>query len=227
MDMSTTWATIWLTVSILHGLPLSAPSLTQLARKRLTLPKDKKQLERMSRGHLEFCRPALQLFVEPLNKAIHDFIFQCPQATQSFIGRFIEDLGIMRDNQRSSITSVVLPQRVQQRPKKPPLGFCEIHVDAGVLAGRESSAAAICRDEGSNYMGSSALVVEGVFESRVVNHEAHSLVKFSLSRDMGRHISFGVSPQPQMCRTPCGLFFKGNARRRCAGPTLGRSAPSR
>ena len=46
MDMSTTWATIWLTVSILHGLPLSTPSLTQLARKKSQFTLDKKQLKK-------------------------------------------------------------------------------------------------------------------------------------------------------------------------------------
>ncbi|XP_020164006.1 uncharacterized protein [Aegilops tauschii subsp. strangulata] len=45
-------------------------SQTQLARKRLTFPKHKKQLERMSGGHLEFCRPVLQLFVDLLNNGI-------------------------------------------------------------------------------------------------------------------------------------------------------------
>ncbi|XP_073357841.1 uncharacterized protein [Aegilops tauschii subsp. strangulata] len=41
-----------------------------VGQKSLTLPKDKKRLEKMSRGHLEFCRPILQLFMDLLNNEI-------------------------------------------------------------------------------------------------------------------------------------------------------------
>ena len=42
------------------------------------------------------------------------------------------------------------------------MGYAKIHVDVAVRQGRGGSAAAVCRDSSGNYLGSSALVVEGV-----------------------------------------------------------------
>ena len=51
----------------------------------------------------------------------------------------------------------------RREPKKPPPGFCKIHVDAGVRS-RGGSAVAVCMDDVGNYTGSSALVIEGTFD---------------------------------------------------------------
>ena len=42
------------------------------------------------------------------------------------------------------------------------MAHAKIHVDAAVRPGRGGSAAAVCGDSNGNYLGSSALVVEGV-----------------------------------------------------------------
>ncbi|EMS51162.1 Small RNA degrading nuclease 5 [Triticum urartu] len=72
MDISTTCATIWLMVFIIRGLPLPRPSLSQLRRKDLTVPKDEKELELMWRGHLECSKTVLQFFVDPLNNGTQE-----------------------------------------------------------------------------------------------------------------------------------------------------------
>ena len=84
------------------------------------------------------------------------------QATHGFITRFIDDLGIVNEKNQRGATTVITRDHVHTRPAKPPTGHFKIHVDAGVAGRRGGSAAAICRDEEGNYMGSSALVVEGV-----------------------------------------------------------------
>jgi hypothetical protein len=94
-------------------------------------------------------------------KAIHEGIFQTPQATFSFVRRFIEELEAIREPipvQQPTASR----NNTRQRSKAPPQGFAKIHVDAGVLKGRGGSAAAICRDMNGTYLGSLALIIEGV-----------------------------------------------------------------
>ena len=76
-------------------------------------------------------------------------------------------------------------QRTTQ-PKKPPRGYCKIHVDAGVRGRTGGSAAAICRDEGGNFLGSSALVIEGVTDPATLEAMA-CREALALAADLGIH----------------------------------------
>lgn len=55
-----------------------------------------------------------------------------------------------------------------RRPKAHPPGYAKIHVDADIRAGRGKAAAAICRDRGGSFLGSSALVISGVDDPATV-----------------------------------------------------------
>lgn len=56
-------------------------------------------------------------------------------------------------------------RRAPVRPKAPPTGYAKIHVYAGVARnGLGGSAAAVCLDDSGKYLGSSALVVQGVLD---------------------------------------------------------------
>lgn len=73
-------------------------------------------------------------------KAIHEGIFQSPQTIHSFINRFIDKLDMIKENQpvpNQGLSSA--PEVTTHRPKAQPLGYCKIHVDAGVRQGREGS----------------------------------------------------------------------------------------
>ena len=95
-------------------------------------------------------------------KAIREAIFQSPHMTHGCITRFIADHGIVKENNQRGAGRVAPHNQVHTRPRKPPTGHFKIHVDAGVRGRSGGSAAAVCRDEEGNYLGSSALVVEGV-----------------------------------------------------------------
>lgn len=50
-----------------------------------------------------------------------------------------------------------------RRHKAPPARYAKIHIDAGLsMPSRCGSAAAVCRDDQGNHMGSSVLVVHGI-----------------------------------------------------------------
>ena len=117
-------------------------------------------------------------------KAIHESIFQSPQATHGFVISFIAELDALKPNDLGRANTPGSGHPGQRRPKRPPAGSCKIHVDAGVLTRRGGSAAAVCRDEWGNYMGSSALVVEGVVDSATLEAVA-CREALSLAKDMG------------------------------------------
>ncbi|XP_020149522.1 uncharacterized protein [Aegilops tauschii subsp. strangulata] len=91
-------------------------------------------------------------------KAVHEGIFQSPQAVQNFIRRYCDELNMIRPKVVRAVVYISGPT-VPQQPKAPPMGYAKIHVDAAV---RPEGAVAVCRDSSGNYLGSSALVVEGV-----------------------------------------------------------------
>lgn len=95
-------------------------------------------------------------------KAIHEAIFQSPHQTHIFINRFIDELGIVNDGNRRPRQTGAPTHEQRQSPKRPPPGYCKIHVDAGVRERQGGSAAAVCRDEAGHYLGASVLVIEGV-----------------------------------------------------------------
>ena len=54
------------------------------------------------------------------------------------------------------------------RPKAPPLGFAKIHVDAACRRGLGGSSAVVCRDANGNFLGSSALVIQGMDDPEIL-----------------------------------------------------------
>lgn len=118
-------------------------------------------------------------------KAIHEAIFQSPQATNIFIKRFLEDLAIISSVPNKNSGNAPLSHAVI-KPKRPPTGFCKIHVDAGVRHTRGGSAVAICRDEDGNFMGSSALVIEGLVDPPTLEAIA-CREALSLAEDLNIH----------------------------------------
>ena len=138
----------------------------ELAHKMLALtePKAKQWLFALieSLTHDEFVLLSITMWSiwHARRKAIHEGIFQSPQATQTFINRYRDELYMIRPAVRQ--TSVTTAPSGPIRPKAPPTGFAKIHVDAAVRPGRGGSAAAVCRDSNETCLGSSALVVEGV-----------------------------------------------------------------
>uniref|UniRef100_A0A453SLV5 RNase H type-1 domain-containing protein n=1 Tax=Aegilops tauschii subsp. strangulata TaxID=200361 RepID=A0A453SLV5_AEGTS len=119
-------------------------------------------------------------------KAIHEGIFQSPQATNSFVRRFIDELNMItvRSPTRNSAAPAMGQRAV--RPKAPHAGFAKIHVDAGVRARKGGSAAAVCRDGQGNYLGSSALVVAGLEDPAILEAVA-CREALALAADLNLH----------------------------------------
>lgn len=119
-------------------------------------------MESLPRNQFVFLSVTLWAIWSARRKAIHEGIFQTPQATHSFIKRFIDELVMCKENQPAAMPRASPAGPVRRAPRAPPLGFAKIHVDAGVRQGRGGSAAAVCRDREENYLGSSVLVIPGV-----------------------------------------------------------------
>ncbi|XP_073355276.1 uncharacterized protein [Aegilops tauschii subsp. strangulata] len=98
--------------------------------------------------HMQFIKVAVTLWAiwSSRRKAIHEGIFQSPQATHMFIDRYIRDLEILREPRSSPSTGVAAESRGNRRQKAPPTRYAKIHVDARVSA-REGVTAAVCRDD--------------------------------------------------------------------------------
>jgi ribonuclease HI len=95
-------------------------------------------------------------------KAIHEAIFQSPLSIKGFVDRYIEDLGIVQQQQ----------PKIQRQPTKgitisrwiaPPEGLMKINVDASVSKNLKiASVAAITCSTVGNFLGASALVIKGI-----------------------------------------------------------------
>jgi hypothetical protein len=91
-------------------------------------------------------------------KAIHENQFQSPFSTHTFVEQFIGELEEI--NQESPEVRPV-PAPVP-RWVRPPSGLAKINVDAAMSKNSgQAAAVAVARDDVGNYLGSSALVVEG------------------------------------------------------------------
>lgn len=101
-------------------------------------------------------------------KAIHEGIFQSPQSTHAFIGRFIQELELVRAPGPSTATRGTGAVHQNQRPKAPPLGVAKIHVDVACRKGTGGVAAAVCRDANGSFLGSSALGIAGVDDPAIL-----------------------------------------------------------
>ncbi|KAJ1277594.1 hypothetical protein BS78_04G016200 [Paspalum vaginatum] len=89
-------------------------------------------------------------------KAIHEHVYQSPLSTHMFVERFISDL------------EQTIPQRVEKggsktrQPRRipPPSGAMKVKVDAAVSKNTEIAAvAAVARDDGGVFQGSSAVAI--------------------------------------------------------------------
>lgn len=99
-------------------------------------------------------------------KAIHEAIFQSSHATHSFINNFISELDILKGptnarGPRGAASNIHAGGRTGWRA--PDVGVAKVHVDGGLSRnGRQGAAASICRDRTGIYLGSSAMVFDGI-----------------------------------------------------------------
>ena len=114
--------------------------------------------------HYQFTRFTVTLWAiwSARRKAIHEDIFQTPLSTHGFINSYLEELQII--SRGSSRTGSPQPRApMQSRWVPPPTAVAKVNVDAAVSKTENRGvAAAFCRDSNGNYLGSSAVVFEGI-----------------------------------------------------------------
>ena len=97
-------------------------------------------------------------------QALHENIFQSPLSTHNFIMRYIRELEDCKPKKSAphSAPNVVQPR---QRWISPPPGFAKIRVDGAVSRDNlHGSFSAICRDSYGQFLGASAIKIQGVTE---------------------------------------------------------------
>lgn len=97
-------------------------------------------------------------------QALHENQFQSPFSTNSFVERFINELDSVKPKNKK------MPMAVSPAPRwiKPPRGFQKINVDAAISKNlSKASVAAVARDEDGNFLGASALVLEGCTDAEI------------------------------------------------------------
>ena len=80
-----------------------------------------------------------------------------------FITRFIADLEAIRTPNPTRAPLARTGTSIQ-RPRAPPATYAKIHVDAGVRTRRGGAAVAVCRGTHGLFLGSSALVIPGIWD---------------------------------------------------------------
>ncbi|XP_073362839.1 uncharacterized protein [Aegilops tauschii subsp. strangulata] len=116
-------------------------------------------------------------------KAIHDNEYQSPLSTFSFVNRYLDELEVANLG-RTTTTSPA----VQQRPARwrPPEdeACVKINVDGAISRrGTTGAAAAVCRGRLGNYLGASAIVLDGLVDTPSL--EAHACNEaLVLARDL-------------------------------------------
>ena len=112
--------------------------------------------------HEEFTKIIITLWAiwSARRKAIHESIFQSPEAIHGFIMRYLADLDIIADASQKQGTT--MPQSVQVQKWIPPMeGMVKINVDGGIAKNScKGAAAAVCRDAQGVYLGSSTRIVD-------------------------------------------------------------------
>ncbi|KAF8692175.1 hypothetical protein HU200_039777 [Digitaria exilis] len=100
-----------------------------------------------------------------VRKAIHEEQFQSPLSTHCFVERFVVELGQIKEPvQKKRAVQVQVPKWIP-----PPEGLAKVNVDATLSKNSNLVvAAAVARDRAGNFMGASALVLEGNFEAEIV-----------------------------------------------------------
>ena len=97
-------------------------------------------------------------------KIIHENIHQSPLSTYYFVERFLADLGTSKSTGNARQPT----QAKQTRWIPPPPGFVKINVDAALAKNSTKvTMAAVPRDEAGNFVGASALVMEGISDSEM------------------------------------------------------------
>lgn len=102
-----------------------------------------------------------------------------------FINRFLLDLKVLPTK---PVSRQQRTDSVRVRQKAPPAGHAKIHVDSGVARSKTSGAVVVvvCRDNAGNFLGSSALVINGVTNAAAL--EAMSCRDpLALSEDLHLH----------------------------------------
>ncbi|KAE8777846.1 hypothetical protein D1007_49347 [Hordeum vulgare] len=127
-------------------------------------------------------------------KVIHEQIFQSSAATHQFISRFIHELELLPCKERKKQPA---PKPAVVKPKAPPSGYSKIHIDAAISkVPKKEAAAAVCRDGTGNFLGSSALVINGITD--VATLEALACrVGISIAVDLLVHSFIIVSDSKQ------------------------------
>jgi ribonuclease HI len=114
-------------------------------------------------------------------KAIHEDVFQSPLSTYAFVESYLRDLEIMSQS-NTTIRSSGRKGTVERKWIAPPAGWVKINVDAALNKQQNGGAiAAVCRSEDGDYLGASAIVVQGITDPAVMEalacREAMSLAK--------------------------------------------------
>ena len=104
-------------------------------------------------------------------KAIHEGIFQSPLGTKILVDRFVSELDMSNTAHHKMRTAVdglsahVVKGKGKVAPtwKRAPLGVAKIYAQAGFNSDETKCAVvAVCRDDQGTYLGSSALVIQGI-----------------------------------------------------------------
>ena len=104
-------------------------------------------------------------------KAIHDDEFQSPLSTMCFVNRYLEDLQIATKREPMKHSDQGTPRGRRWIP--PGEDAVKINVDGAVSrSGRRGASAAICRDKHGCYIGSSAVVFDGLVEATSLEAQA-------------------------------------------------------
>jgi hypothetical protein len=110
--------------------------------------------------HEELTRVVVRLWAiwYARRQALFENNFQSPFSTNSFVERFISELEMIKPStKQQQVVGDPAPRWI-----KPPRGFAKVNVDVVISKNSSNaSAAAVARDEDGNFLGASALVLEG------------------------------------------------------------------
>jgi ribonuclease HI len=113
--------------------------------------------------HDDFIRMAVTLWAiwHARRKAIHEDIYQSPQATHQFIESFLHDLSLWEKPRATAAAKVHPP--VAPRWIPPPQNQSKVNTDGAVAKiSNRGAVAAVCHSHAGVYLGSSAVVFEGI-----------------------------------------------------------------
>jgi hypothetical protein len=94
-------------------------------------------------------------------KDVHEEVYQSPSATVTFVSRFLEDLGEVKNTCDS--VQPKEPKQVQKKWIAPPAGITKINVDAAVAKSvAKGAVGVVCRSADGVFLGASAVVFDGI-----------------------------------------------------------------